>query len=120
MKPLFLAAAILLMPALAHAQGQALHARTAGDLAELCSANGKDPAGAARLNFCLGYAQATFDLEIKHAGDKKPFCLPTPAPTRQATMAEFANWVKGLPENKALNSQVALMRYMAQRFPCKA
>ncbi|MGE0418277.1 MAG: Rap1a/Tai family immunity protein [Acetobacteraceae bacterium] len=127
MKGLFIVAALAAAPVLAAApaiaqgqgQGQALHARTGAELAQLCAANGKDPAGAARLNFCLGYAQATFDLEMRHAKDRKPFCIPTPSPTRVATMSEFANWVRNSNEARAMNAQEALMKFMAQRFPCK-
>ncbi len=123
MKRLFILAALAAIPVLAGqpaaAQGQALHARTGAELAELCSASGKDPAGSARLNFCLGYAQATFDLETKRAGDKKPFCITAPAPTRVATMTEFANWVRASADAKPMNAQDALMKFMGQRFPCK-
>ncbi len=123
MKGLFVLAALVAAPMLAAApataQGQALHARTGAELAELCSASGKDPAGAARLNFCLGYAQATFDLELRRAEGRKPFCIPTPSPTRVATMGEFANWVRGSAEARSMNAQDALMRFMGQRFPCK-
>jgi hypothetical protein len=119
MKRLLVLAALLAAPGLVHAQGgPALHARTAGELAELCSQTGKEPAGAAKLNFCLGYAQGTFDTEIKRAGDKKPFCLPAQPPTRIATMGEFAQWVR---TNAASGqpSHEALLRFMGQRFPCK-
>ncbi|MGE0221657.1 MAG: Rap1a/Tai family immunity protein [Acetobacteraceae bacterium] len=118
MKRLFVLAVLASLPAAAFAQGTALHARTAGELAELCSQSGKDPAGAAKLNFCLGYAQATFDAEARHAGGKRPFCLPNPAPTRTATMGEFASWVRS-SGSTGTPSQEALMRFMGQKFPCK-
>jgi len=115
-----LAASMLLLalPFVANAQNTVLHARTAQELGELCASNGKDPAGAARLNFCIGYAQATFDLETRRAGDTKPFCIPSNGPSRAATMAEFASWVRS-SSDKAGNPQEALMRFMGQRFPCK-
>jgi hypothetical protein len=113
-------AAVLAALAAAPAHAQDLHARTAGELAELCAAQPKDAPGTAKLNFCHGYAQAAVDAALRRAGDKKPFCLPSPAPTRQATLTEFAKWVQALPDNKGQNSQDALMRFMGQRFPCKA
>ncbi len=122
MKRLFVLAALVAaygaMPSLAHSQGVALHARTAGELAELCSNSGKDPAGAAKLNFCLGYAQGTFDGEVRRSPNKKPYCLPNPAPQRTATMLDFAGWVKSSGVT-ASPSQEALLRFMAQKFPCK-
>ena len=91
---------------------------TAGELAELCAQKGKDPAGAAKLNFCLGYAQGTFDSEEKHAAGKKLFCLTSPAPTRAATMAEFASWVRS-SGSTGTPSQEALLQFMVQKYPCK-
>lgn len=120
MKSVWFASMLLLaLPFAANAQNTVLHARTAQELAELCASNGKDPAGAARLNFCIGYAQATFDLETRRAGDKKPFCISSPSPSRAQTMAEFATWVKSSAD-KGGNPQEALMRFMGQRFPCKS
>ena len=52
------------------------------------------------------------------AENKRPFCLPNPAPQRTATMLDFAGWVKSSGATSA-PSQEALLRYMAQKFPCK-
>ena len=54
-----------------------LQARTAGDLAELCAANPKDPLGDAKINFCQGYAQGALSTEIRHTEGKKLFCFPS-------------------------------------------
>ena len=79
-----------------------IQARTAGDLAELCAANPKDPQGDAKINFCHGFAQGAITVELRHSEGKKPFCFPSPAPTRTATMNEFVSWVRSLPDHKAL------------------
>ena len=100
------------------AQGITLRARTAGDLAELCGANPKEPAADAKLNYCDGFAQAAVDLELQHTGDKKPFCFPTPTPSRRATLAEFVNWVHALPEHRELRATDGLFKFLAERFPC--
>ena len=118
MNRLFIIVVLAAMSGLAHAQGASLHARTAGELAELCAQKGKDRVGAAKLNFCLGYAQGTFDSEEKHAADKKLFCLTSPAPTRAATMAEFARWVRS-SGSTGTPSQEALLQFMDQKYPCK-
>ncbi len=127
MKRVFVLAALALAPSPLLAQGQpsgqstVLHARTASELAELCSARpaANDPASTAKLNFCLGYAQASLDAATRQTGGKRSYCVPNPSPTRQATMAEFAGWVRATPANAGMNSQEALMTFMAQRFPCK-
>ena len=76
-----------------------LHARTAGELAELCGANPREPAADAKINYCHGFAQGAVDVELHHAGPKKPFCFPNPMPTRTATLNEFVDWVRALPEH---------------------
>jgi len=101
------------------AQQIAIHARTAGDLAEICGANPKEPAADAKINYCDGFAQAAVDVELQHSGDKKPFCFPSPAPTRRATLGEFVNWVRALPEHRSLSATDGLFKFLAERFPCK-
>ena len=77
-----------------------IRARTAGDLADLCGANPRDPQGDAKINYCHGFAQGAVDVALKQTGDKKPFCFPSPPPTRTATMGEFVSWVRALPEHR--------------------
>jgi hypothetical protein len=127
MTRLFVLAALALAPSLAAtfaggpalAQGTVLNARTAAELGELCASKPTDAPSTAKLNFCLGYAQATLDAELRQTGGKRSYCIPNPSPTRQATMGEFAGWVKGTPANGTLNTQEGLLKFMAQRFPCK-
>ena len=113
-----LAAILLALPARAQ-RALDIHVRTAGDLADLCGANPKDPTGDAKINYCHGFAQAAVDVELRHAGDKKPFCFPSPAPTRTATLAEFVNWVRALPEHRTQGAVDGLLHFLAERFPCK-
>jgi Ssp1 endopeptidase immunity protein Rap1a len=101
------------------AQPIALHARTANELAELCGANPREPAAEAKVNYCDGFAQAAVDLELQHSADKKPFCFPSPAPSRRATLGEFANWVRAMPEHRSLTATDGLFKFLAERFPCK-
>jgi hypothetical protein len=101
------------------AQPISLHARTAGELAELCGANPKEPAADAKINYCHGFAQGVVDLQLQHSGDKKPFCFPSPAPSRSATLGEFVNWVRSLPEHRTLSATDGLFKFLAERFPCK-
>jgi Rap1a immunity proteins len=102
----------------AHAQTNSLRARTAGDLAEMCTANPRQPGGAERLNFCDGFAQGAVDVELRHAGATKPFCMP-PGTKREVTMHEFGNWVRAVPSRASDDAPVGLFRFFAERFPCK-
>ena len=125
MKTLFAVALLAVTTAFAGVSGAeaaqpiTLHARTAGDLAELCGATPKEAAADAKIYYCHGFAQAAVDLEQQRSGDKKSFCFPSPAPTRSATLGEFVNWVRALPEHRALPATDGLYKFLAERFPCK-
>jgi hypothetical protein len=101
------------------AQPLTLRVNTASDLAELCGANPKDTAADAKINYCHGFAQGAVDVELRRAGDKKPFCFPSPSPSRSATLTEFVNWVRAMPDHRSLNALDGLFRFLGERFPCK-
>jgi len=101
------------------AQPISLRANTAGELAENCGVNPREPAADARINFCVGFAQGAIDVELAHAADKKPFCIPKPGPSRETTMSEFASWVKSIPERRSMPAAPGLFKFMEERFPCK-
>ena len=99
-------------------QAVSLHARTAGDLAEMCSANPRDSTGPARLNYCDGFAQGAVDVELLHAGGTKPFCI-TPGTKREVTLHEFASWVRAVPSRESDGATSGLFHFLAERYPCK-
>lgn len=115
----FFAASVALAPTAGRAAPLRIQAHTAGELADACAANPKDPAGDAKINFCLGFAQGAVDVELRHVSDKKPFCFPNPAPTRMATMAQFVDWVRALPAHRGLQATDGLFQFLGERFPCK-
>ncbi len=55
-----LAAVLFALPAQAQ-RTLDIRARTAGDLADLCGANPRDPQGDAKINYCHGFAQGAVD-----------------------------------------------------------
>jgi hypothetical protein len=113
-----LTAILLAVPALAQ-RGVNLQARTAGELADLCGTSPKDPLGDARINFCHGFAQGAITVELRHTEGKKPFCFPSPTPSRSATMGEFVNWVRSMPDRKSQNAVDGFFQFLGERFPCK-
>lgn len=113
-----LTALLFALPAAAQ-KGQAPQARTAGELADLCAANPRDPVGDAKINFCHGFAQGAISVELRHTEGKKPFCFPSPAPTRTATMNEFVNWVRALPDHRTPPAVDGLFQFLSERYPCK-
>jgi hypothetical protein len=42
-----------------------------------------------------------------------------PAPTRLATMTQFSEWVRALPDHKSLPAVDGFFRFLSERFPCK-
>jgi hypothetical protein len=117
--PLAVLTATLIVPPAQAQRATNIQARTAGELADLCAANPKDPLGDARINFCQGYAQGALSTELRHSEGKKLFCFPSPPPTRAATMAQFVDWVRALPDHKALPAAEGFFRFLSERFPCK-
>jgi len=111
-----LAAACLALPLVAHAQrGIDLHARSAGELADLCAANPREPGADARINYCHGFTQGVVDVELMHG---KPFCFPSPAPSRTATLHQFVEWVHASPDHGSQNPVDGLMHFLGERYPC--
>jgi len=110
----------MLLASAAHAQrGTVMQAKTAGELAELCAANPKDPLGDDKINFCLGYAQGAVEAVIRHGDNKKLFCFPKPEPKRIATMSEFVGWVRSMPDHRTPAAVDGLFQFLGERFPCK-
>jgi hypothetical protein len=101
------------------AEGITIRTNTAGELAENCGVNPREPGADARINFCRGFAQGAIDVELRHAGDKKPFCFPNPTPSRAETMNQFVNWVRAMPDRRSLPSAEGLFRFLGERFPCR-
>ena len=100
-------------------QAVSLHARTTGDLAEMCGTDPTKPAADAKINYCHGFAQGAVDVRLRAAGDKKPFCFPSPAPTRSVTLKEFVGWVRAAPASRDTPALDGLFKFLGERFPCK-
>jgi hypothetical protein len=101
------------------AQPIILQARTAGDLAALCMAEPGSVGADAKINFCHGFAQGAVDDRMRVATGTKPFCFPSPMPSRTATMQQFASWVRADPANRELPVLDGLFKFLGERFPCK-
>ena len=111
---------LLSQPGWAAPQAISPHVRTAGDLAELCGAQPGAAGADAKINYCHGFAQGAVDARLSMPGDKKPFCFPSPAPTRAATMMEFTGWARSMPANREMPVLSGLFKFLGDRFPCKS
>ncbi|MBV8869442.1 MAG: hypothetical protein JOY65_08505 [Acetobacteraceae bacterium] len=108
----------VLTPA-AHAQRATnLHARTAGELADLCAASPRGGLGDAQVNYCHGFAQGAVDVMLHDAGEKKPFCFPSPTPTRTETLGQFVRWVRADSSHASLPAAGGLHQFLTERYPC--
>jgi hypothetical protein len=116
--PLAFLATLPLLPARA-AEPITIRTNTAGELAEACGTNPREPGADAKINFCHGYAQGAITVQLHNAGEKKPFCFPNPAPSRGTTMGEFVNWVRAIPDRRSMPAAEGLFRFLGERFPCK-
>jgi len=117
--PLLAALALTALPLAAQAAPKtiSLHARTAGELAELCAANPREPGGEAKINYCHGFAQGALDVDMHYRA--KSICFPSPPPTRTATLRAFEGWVKAKAERGSMAAAAGLVRFMQEQFPCK-
>ena len=95
-----------------------INIRTAGDLASACSVKPANRTDFARLNFCTGYAQGVLDTDRLNPNPTK-FCFPKAPPKRAETMKEFATWVGADAARKNEMANVAFLKFMGGRFPCK-
>ncbi len=96
-----------------------IRTNTAGELADACATNPREPGADAKINFCHGFAQGAITVLLRNAGSTKPFCFPNPAPTRGTTMGEFVNWVRAVPDRRGMPSSDGLFKFLGERYPCK-
>lgn len=95
--------------------------RNSGDLADLCTATPSDRLYTAARNFCEGFAVGVFRVlqeqdMARQSG--KMFCLPDPAPTRDAAIAAWVQWIKAEPKRSEESPADGIASYLAQQYPC--
>jgi hypothetical protein len=118
---IILAISCVVICAAAHAAKTAsINTNTAGELADICGVKRGDPSAATKRTFCQGFAQGAISVELRHAGQDKPFCFPRPAPSRAETMQQFVAWVGAQAERRLLASTDGLFRFLSGRYPCLA
>jgi hypothetical protein len=129
MRPIFLVLSAMLVCEIgAVAIGQAAVTRdqfppkTTGDLVALCTATKDDPLMTPAVNFCNGFAEGAVEMALGYATvarkDRQPFCLPTPKPSHNEAVAQFAAWANGAPGRLDDPPALGLMRFLVHQFPC--
>jgi hypothetical protein len=129
MRPIFLVVStVLICQAGTVAIGQAAVSRdqfppkTTGDLIALCQATKDDPLMTPAVNFCNGFAEGAVEIALGYETiarrDRQPFCLPTPRPSHNEAVAQFAAWANAAPGRLDDPPGLGLMRFLVQQYPC--
>ncbi|HEY0181582.1 MAG TPA: Rap1a/Tai family immunity protein [Rhodopila sp.] len=96
--------------------------RTTGDLVALCSAGKDDPLMTAAVNFCNGFVEGAVELALGYETvsrkGRQPFCLPTPTPSHNDAVAQFASWANGDPKRLDEPPGLGLTRFLVHQYPC--
>lgn len=94
--------------------------RTGADLVALCSPAQGDALATAAINFCHGFAIGVYQtLASQQPALPQPlFCIPSPPPTRNQTMADLVSWARSTPSAMSERPADAVLDYLTQRFPC--
>ncbi len=96
-------------------------ARTAGDLAALCSADPSDRLYTAAVNFCHGFGAGTYGVlsEVENANPKvRLFCAPQVQPTRNEVVAAFVSWTHAQPARAVMPAVDGVAAFLADTYPC--
>lgn len=100
---------------------QSFLVRNTGDLVDLCSATQADSLYTAAVNFCHGFGVGVFRVlqeEDMAKLSRHMFCLPSPTPTRNETVADFIQWARADAGRLALSPADGIATFLAQQFPC--
>ena len=118
MKKIFLLAVVLCAVRVNYAEAAGARVVSTQELASSCELV-TEPEHRA---FCIGFFSGAYEtyLVTRHPQVGKAFICPSqPAPKRDEVIAEFVTWSKG---HKQFDSEPAadnVLRFLAQRFPCK-
>ena len=120
---LLLMSAVVILPAWAgNVSEKDFEVQTTEQLLNLCTAAQTDPLYPQAVNFCHGYLVGAYKYsEAAHAGPNAPklVCLPTPPPTRSASIAMFIEWAKARPQFWNEAPVETEFRFLTEKWPCK-
>jgi hypothetical protein len=96
--------------------------KTTQNLINLCTAAPDDPNRDKAIHFCHGYLVGAFDYHVTaNSGPegKLLFCMPDPAPSRNAAIAMFVEWAKAYPQYMGEKPVETEFRFLMEKWPCK-
>ena len=94
--------------------------RNTGDLVTLCTAEAADPLAVAAIHFCHGFGMGTVRVlnDIQSARRVPQYCLPTPLPTRNESLANFVKWAKADATRATQDAHDSILAYLMAQYPC--
>jgi hypothetical protein len=116
-KTLLIASLTLVAASVAHAETPSTVTLT-GPYVAMC----QNKTNIAEQNFCHGFGQGVYDtyLMSRHPEKAPPYvCPPAPGPKRTAVLEAFVVWANQNTQYTNKSAADTLIRYLADRFPCK-
>ncbi|MEE4161636.1 MAG: Rap1a/Tai family immunity protein [Woeseiaceae bacterium] len=94
---------------------------SAADLVDLCSAAPDHELYVPAIHMCHGFVSGVAQYALLLFGESGGafFCLPDPAPTRNAAIEDFIGWMSENSQLSSAPAPEALVRFMTVRFPCE-
>jgi hypothetical protein len=97
-------------------------ARTTADMVALCAPAPSDPMAAEGIHFCHGYLIGAYHYHLGatggHEGTSR-VCLPNPAPSRDAGVAQFVSWARAHPQYMNDRPAETEFRFLEATWPCR-
>jgi len=81
----------------------------------------KTPASPESRSFCVGYVTAIYDTYLATRNPKMAksnICIKQPAPTRDAVIEGYMQWVQDNPPAASGPASGTFLRFLTVRFPC--
>lgn len=96
-------------------------AETTREMVALCGADPASETYVAAIHFCHGFAIGAYQYHASLAAaspGNRFVCLPDPAPSRSAAIADFLGWMEQHAEYLPDPPVDSMFRYLASRYPC--
>ncbi len=101
---------------------QDFEVKTTANLLNLLTASADDPLRREAIHFGVGYVVGAYHYYVAEnsgpEGDRL-VCLPDPAPSRDAAIAMFVEWLKTHPQYMNEKPVETLFRFLTEKWPCK-
>ncbi len=120
MKPMLIAALMLVAGGAQAVAPEHFRLSTAGDLARVCGTPATDKDATTAAAFCHGVLAGAYGYYVSVTPVADRFvCEPVNRPTRAQVAGGFVAWLKAHPQYEKDGAVDALFRYAGETYPCK-